>query len=91
VAAGNAAGYLRDDKGAHVEFRVLLAVMDQRTGHLFRSHQADVGDEVTVDGVRHIDVEHDPRKIGAVMEEQVEVANIAAIVEDGDESLILGR
>ena len=91
VAAGNAARHLGNDEGAHVEFGVLLAVTDQRAGDLFGSHQADVGDEVAMDGVGQIDIEDDAGEVGAVVEEEVEVADVAAVVEDGDEALVLCR
>jgi hypothetical protein len=91
VAAGKAAGYLRDDEGAHVELGVLPAVPDQRAGHLFGGHKADVGDKVAVDGMGQVDVEYDAGEVGAVVEEEIEVADVAAVVEDGDESLVLCR
>src|ERR1700733_14346623 len=89
VAAGNAAGHLLDDECGHVELGVLLAVTDERAGDLFWGRQANVSYEVAVDGVREVEVENDAGEVSAVMEEDVEVANVAPVVEDGDETLVL--
>ena len=83
VTAGNAARHLGNDEGGHVEFRVLFAVTHQRAGDLFGCHQADVGDEVAVDCVGQVNVEDDAGEVGAVVEKKVEVADVAAVVEDG--------
>src|ERR1700677_3486017 len=89
VTAANAARHLRNDEGGHVELRVLFTVGDQRAGDLFGSHQADVGYEVSVDCVGQVDVEDDAGEVGAVVEEKVEVADVAAVVVGGDEALVL--
>src|ERR1700684_606605 len=78
VAAANAARHLRNDEGAHIELGMLLTVTDQRAGDLFGGHQAYVGDEVAVDRVGQVDVEDDAGEVGAVVEEEVEVADVAA-------------
>ena len=44
-----------------------------------------------MDRVGQIDVEDDAGKVGAVVEEEIEVADVAAVVEGGDESLVLRR
>jgi hypothetical protein len=91
MAAGNGARYLADNEGGHVEIGVLLGVADQRAGDLFGSHKAHIGDKVAVDGVGKVDVEDDAGEVGAVVEEEVEVTDIAPVVEDGHESLVLFR
>ena len=91
MASGNGTGYLRDDEGGHVELGILLAVTDQRAGNLLGGHQADVGYEVAVNRVRHVDVEDDAGEVGAIVKEQIEVADVVAVVEVGDESPVLCR
>jgi hypothetical protein len=91
MAAGHAAENLRNDEGGHVDFGIFLAVFHQRAGDLFRCHQADIGDEVAVDGVRHVDIKHNAGEVSAVVEEQIEVSDILAVIEDRDEALILLR
>jgi hypothetical protein len=48
-----------------------------------------IGDEVAMDGVRVIEVEDFLRKVGTVIEEQIEVGNIAAGIESLDQRCVL--
>src|SRR6185437_8295254 len=47
------------------------------------------GDEVAMDGTGQVELNHIAREVRAVAEEQIEVADIAAVVEQGDEARIL--
>jgi hypothetical protein len=91
VAAVNAARHLRNDEGSHRELGVLFTVTDQRAGDLFGGHQTDIGDEVAMDCMGQVDVEDDAGEVGAVVEEEVEVADVAAVVVGVDEALVLCR
>ena len=89
MGAGDGAGDLKDDEGGGVEFRVFFAVADPGTGVLLGGGDADVGDEVAVDGVGFVGVEDEFGEVGAVVEEEVEVAYVLSIVEDSDETGVL--
>ena len=89
MTAVDAARDLGNDEGGHVGLWVFTGVSYERARDLFGGHEADVGDEVAVDHVGHVDVEHNAGEVSAVVKEQVEVADVATVVEDGDEALVL--
>jgi hypothetical protein len=89
VAARHRAVDLGNDKGGHVDRGIALAIGDQGTGYLLGGHQTHVRDEVAVNGVGQIGIEHNAGEVGAVVEQQVEMADISAVVEQGDEVKIL--
>jgi len=89
VATFYGAGDLRDDEGGGVELGVFVAVVDPGAGVLLGCGDAGVGDEVAVDGVGVVGVEDELGEVGAVVEEEIEVADVFAVVEDGDEAGVL--
>src|SRR5271156_2804970 len=91
MTARDVAGYLLYDEGGHVEFGVFLSVTHQRSGDLFRSRKADINQKITVNRVRQIDVENHARKVSTVVKQDVEMADVAPIIEDVHEALVLCR
>lgn len=66
------------------------AVLHQGFGGLLGGHHAGVGDEVAMDGVRVIEIEDFFREVGAVVEKQIEMGDVAAGVEALDQGIVLG-
>ena len=91
VRAGNSSGNLRDDEGRHVELGVFFAVFHPIACILLGGGDACVGDEVAMHSVGVVGVEDHFGEVGAVVEEEIEVADVFAVVEDGYEAAVLLR
>ncbi len=89
VASALLARHLQDGERRHVDLWIPAAVFHQRFCNLLRSLQAEVRNEVAMDRMWKVDVEHDARKVSAIVEEQVEVADIAAVIEVCNQPIIL--
>jgi hypothetical protein len=88
-AAFDGSWNLGNDKGAHLCLRMAAAVFDEGASGLLGSHQAGIGDEVSMDGVGVVEVNDALGEVSAVIEEDIEVGDVAAVVEVGDELVIL--
>ena len=66
VAAGHAAGYLRNYDPRKLKVGMALAVLDQHLGHLFRRGNAHVCNHAAVQGPRVVEVQNIFGEVGAV-------------------------
>src|ERR1700761_7291243 len=83
--------YLLNDECGHVDLGVFLSITHQGSRDLLRGHQAEVRQKIAVDRVGQIDVEDHTRKVSTVVEQNVEVADVAPVIEDIHDAPVLGR
>jgi hypothetical protein len=80
VASGHRAGDLVNDERGQVDLGVFRAIFHQRPCILLGCHQARVRKEVTVNRVWHVRIENDAGEVSAIVEEQIEVSLVLAVV-----------
>jgi len=84
----NAARDLRNHEGGKLQLGMVVRVLGQRARDLLWRCDAEVDEVVSMHAMRVINVEQRSREVGAVVEEQIEVADVAAVVESIHKLLI---
>ena len=90
AAAGDGARDLGDDEGGEAGLGVAGPVEHEVAGFVLWGGEAEVGDEVATDHVGIEAIQKHTREIGAIVKEEVEVSDVAAVVEEIDKAGVLG-
>src|ERR1700734_1323 len=80
MTARDGAGHLGDHEGGKVQLGMMGGVFGEGSRDLLRRGDADVDEVVAMNAVWVIDVQQRAGEIGAVVKEQIEVADVPAVV-----------